>query len=92
MMEIKEAVRSVLGEEARVFIFGSRADLSKKGGDIDILVKVSRSFSEEERFNARKRIFVELCKRFGERKIDLLVVDEPRNPVERIALEEGVEI
>ena len=92
MMEIKEAVRSVLGEEARVFIFGSRADLSKKGGDIDILVKVPRSFSAEERFNARKRIFVELCKRLGERKIDLLVVDEPRNPVERIALEEGVEI
>ena len=90
--DIKDAVRKVLGDEARVFVFGSRADLSRRGGDIDILVKVSRSFSPEERFDAKKRMFVELCKRLGERNIDLLVTDEPESPVEKIAMEEGVEI
>ncbi len=36
--DIKEAVKKVLGGRAKIFIFGSRADLSKKGVDIDILV------------------------------------------------------
>ncbi len=90
--DIKDAVRRVLGDDAKVFIFGSRADPSRRGGDIDVLVKVSRSISAEERFDVKKRLFVEMCKRLGERKIDLLVSGEPESPVEKIAMEEGVEI
>jgi len=89
---IKEAVREVAGEGARVFVFGSRADLSKKGGDIDLLVRVLHPLSDDERFEMKRRVFVELCKRLGERKIDLLVTDEPRSPIEKIAMKEGVEI
>jgi predicted nucleotidyltransferase len=89
---IKDAVRTVVGEDARIFVFGSRTDLSKKGGDIDLLVKVSRMLSDDERFEMKRRVFVELCKRLGERKIDLLVTDEPRSSIERVAMEEGVEI
>ena len=86
---IRDAVREISGEKARVFIFGSRTDLSKKGGDIDILV-VSPGVSAKERFEIKKSIMVNLYRRFGERKIDLLVVDKPKTLLSRWLLRLGL--
>jgi len=80
----------VLGERARIFIFGSRADLSKKGGDI--LVLSDREMTEEKKFQAKLDISVELYKRLGERKIDLIVTDRIEKEIEKTAVREGVEI
>ncbi|MDQ7038430.1 MAG: nucleotidyltransferase domain-containing protein [Aquificota bacterium] len=74
--DIKEAVRKVLGKNAKVYLFGSRTDLRKRGGDIDLLVLTDREMTEEQKFRAKMDISVELLKRLGERK----------------ALEEGVEL
>ncbi|NPA14048.1 MAG: nucleotidyltransferase domain-containing protein [Aquificae bacterium] len=58
---------------AEIILFGSRADPSKKGGDIDLLV-ISRKIGYQQ----RRKIRVELLKKLGERKIDLLVVKDPK--------------
>ena len=50
--------------------------MGKKGGDIDLLV-VSKKIGYRE----RRRIRVELLKRLGDRKIDLLVVGDPKETV-----------
>ncbi len=89
---IKEAVHKVLGSNVRVIIFGSRADLSRKGGDIDILVLSQKPLSEKEKFSAKLDIMVELYKRLGERKIDLIVTDKIEKEIEKEALRTGVEI
>lgn len=89
---IRDAVREVLGSSARIFIFGSRTDLSKKGGDIDIFVLYPQKLSEEEKVKAEIEIMKELYKRLGERKIDLIVSSSVESNIEKIAYETGVEI
>ncbi len=74
--------------DAKIIIFGSRADLSKRGGDIDILV-VSKKID----YNVRRKIRVELLLKLGDRKIDIIVTDNPEeSEFTKLAYKYGVEI
>ena len=64
VLTIKKAITE-FDPEAEIFIFGSRADLSKKGGDIDILV-----LSDRIGWRERRKIRIALIKELGDRKID----------------------
>lgn len=66
---IKDLVKEIFGENSKVYIFGSRADFSKKGGDIDIFIETDKktSLQEELRFLAQLEI------KGIERKVDLIV-------------------
>ena len=86
---IKSSVRS-FDSQAEIYIFGSRTKPDRKGGDIDILV-VSDIIGWKE----RRKIRVELIKRLGDRKIDLLVArrkEIKENPFFQLAIAEGVKI
>ena len=63
-----EAIR-VFGENVAVFLFGSRVDDSKKGGDIDLFIR-----TQIKRSCSRKRcVFLARLKRqVGEQKIDVV--------------------
>ena len=39
---IRDAASSTFGDKAAVWLFGSRVDDAKKGGDIDVLVRPAR--------------------------------------------------
>ena len=54
-----------------IYLFGSRTNLSVKGGDIDLLLLVPRNWDSQRRFEVK--LLKEIYKRLGERKIDLLV-------------------
>ncbi len=88
VLTIKKAITE-FDPEAEIFIFGSRADLSKKGGDIDILV-----LSDRIGWRERRKIRIALIKELGDRKIDLIVSqkDEIEEPIVKLALEEGVKV
>ncbi len=64
---LKNAVQ-ILDENAQVFLFGSRVDDNKKGGDIDILI-----FSKNLTKHALRKIKHQFCDQFGEQKIDLVL-------------------
>ena len=70
---IKSAVTSVIGEESRVWLFGSRVDDAKRGGDIDLLIETDRVVPS--RISALCRIEGALAARLGDRKIDVLLKD-----------------
>jgi len=53
-----------------VRIFGSRADLSKRGGDIDIYIKTNNS---KGILKSKLSFLRDFQKYFGEQKIDLIV-------------------
>ncbi|WP_457622335.1 nucleotidyltransferase domain-containing protein [Persephonella sp.] len=68
---IKDAVKKY-DPDAKIIIFGSRTDLTKKGEDIDILV-----VSDKIDYRKRRKIRVDLLLKLGERKIDLIITDNP---------------
>ncbi len=85
---IKEVI-SEFDKDAEIYIFGSRVDLGKKGGDIDILV-----LSDRIDWKKRRKIKVSLIEKLGDRKIDLIVArkGEKDNPLVELAIEEGVRV
>ncbi len=66
---IKKAVEQ-LDAAAEVYLFGSRADAAKRGGDIDLLI-VSANIVRRDLYKIRWAFF----ERFGEQKIDIVLDD-----------------
>jgi predicted nucleotidyltransferase len=85
---IIEAVKNA-DPDARVWLFGSRTDDSKKGGDIDIAI-----FSEKINKDVMQGIQVRrfICDRIGEQKIDIITTKDGKEAIFRLAMAEGIEI
>ncbi|MFA6408902.1 MAG: nucleotidyltransferase domain-containing protein [Gammaproteobacteria bacterium] len=85
---IKKSVKKFL-PNAKVYLFGSRIDDKKRGGDIDILVLGSKTLTLQEKTEIR----VEFWKNFGEQKLDIVdfTFDDP-SPFKELVLMEAVEI
>ena len=86
--EIQNLKTSVLSFDpnAKLYLFGSRADDSKKGGDIDILI-ISKVITKKEIRTIKFNFFDE----FGEQKLDILV-DEGNfeNPFIKMIFREAI--
>jgi predicted nucleotidyltransferase len=70
---IRDCVDEVFGPDTPVWLFGSRADDRQRGGDIDLFLETS--LNAEERLRRRFRLLVQLQRRLGEQKIDLVLAD-----------------
>ena len=88
--EIKRTAYEVFGKEIKIYIFGSRVILEKRGGDIDILIKTSRKISVDEKLTFLARLEL----RGISRKVDLLIIspDVELKGIYQEALRTGVEI
>jgi predicted nucleotidyltransferase len=93
-MRITESEKNVIVEavkntdpDARVWLFGSRTDDSKKGGDIDIAI-----FSEKINKDVMQEIAVRrfICSRIGEQKIDIVTTRDGKEAIFRLAMAEGI--
>lgn len=73
--------------EARVILFGSRADDRAKGGDIDLLV-ISERIGLHQEWEIRR----DILDRIGWQKLDLIVrrAAQLDSPIAGIAIETGV--
>lgn len=72
---------------AQIYLFGSRVDDDKRGGDIDLLL-LSHSLGYKE----KRAIRMELHRLLGEQKIDIVIAADDRKPFIQIALEEGIRL
>jgi uncharacterized protein len=83
----KEIIKKTIlafDEESKVYLFGSRVDDTKKGGDIDLLI-----FSSKISYEDIRKIKGLLWEKIGEQKIDIVLADEA-DPFVKIALREGI--
>ena len=76
---IRHLVRQHFGDKANVYLFGSRVDDAKRGGDIDLYVDIAETLDDKSdaviRFNAT------LQAALGEQRIDVIVRDGATRPL-----------
>ena len=64
-----------MDKNAKVYLFGSRVDDSKKGGDIDLIIS-SDKITKDDIYKIKSIMFNKL----DEQKIDILITDKNIQP------------
>src|SRR5208283_155472 len=86
---IKLYVKKHFGSNADVYIFGSRVNNNKKGGDIDLYLTTDIPSSDIVR--RKISLLVDMEKAIGEQKIDIVINNHTKQkPIYEIAEKEGV--
>lgn len=86
---IKNAATEVFGKDVKVILFGSRTDIDKKGGDIDLYIITNQKddlFKKELSFRTKLQLLL------GEQKIDVIIQTDITRDIEQSALKNGVEL
>ena len=79
---------SSLSKEAKLYLFGSRVDDEKKGGDIDLLV-VSKQLNKKD----LRLLRIEFFKVFGEQKLDIVLDNGSfSNPFTKLIFPKAIEL
>jgi len=77
---IKTLTACFFGETSRVFLFGSRVDDSKKGGDIDLYIEVE---DKHHLFERKIKFLARLKRAIGDQKIDLVFNEDSSRRIEQ---------
>ena len=90
--QIKQTVTAMVDGPVEIYVFGSRVDDARRGGDIDIMVKTPVEVAEPAMLMAR--ISARLHILFGGIKVDVLLHAPSLliQPIHRVALREGVKL
>jgi len=82
------------GANTHIWLFGSRTDDSKKGGDIDLLIEPGLH-DPTAIINAKLALLRDLHQTLGEQKIDIVIRRTDSNhelPIHRIAYTTGIQL
>lgn len=92
LQTIRETAAELIGADARIWLFGSRANDQLKGGDIDLLVEVDRIVAD--RVLLATRLAARLERRFQGLPVDVVLRDQAAmaQPIHEIARRTGVRL
>ena len=95
---IRQAATVAFGQGTSVWLFGSRVDDAKKGGDIDLLVcpkerTAADAAVPQQTFMRKIKMLTLLEGQLGERKVDV-VVEHPQDqrPIVEVAHNTGIKL
>lgn len=77
-------------KEAKVYLFGSRVDDNKKGGDIDLYIVPRQIESAQQQYDKKIKFLVSLQLAIGEQKVDVILAKDKNRPIEIEAMRTGV--
>ena len=83
---IKQSACEVFGAKTQVFLFGSRTDYSKKGGDIDLYIKAETGKDLKHKIN----YLLMLEQKIGEQKIDIVFAEDQSRAIKQQAILHGI--
>jgi len=76
-------------KSGKIYLFGSRVDNNQRGGDIDLYIQTDNI----ENLGAKKIDFlVELKRKIGEQKIDIIISRDINRPIEQEAISKGIKL
>jgi len=85
---IKTAALHNFGEDVKVYLFGSRVNDAKKGGDIDLYIETQVT---EDLLKRKLSMLAMLHRVLGEQKIDIVIKRAgSKRYIDKIAKNEGV--
>lgn len=90
---IAEAAHQVFAPGTTIFLFGSRVDDNKRGGDIDLLIEIPRPMAPAEMIERRNRFVSHLYRALEEQRIDIVITAHDQNdprPVVSAAKQTGI--
>ncbi|MDP2230733.1 nucleotidyltransferase domain-containing protein [Methylotenera sp.] len=74
-------------EKGELYLFGSRVDDTRKGGDIDLYVVTD----QQNRLGEKRIDFLAQIKhKIGDQRIDLVIDRGTNRPIDKIATSEGI--
>jgi len=87
---IRATVTRLMGQDAVVRLFGSRARTDERGGDIDLLIETKQPLPN--RVESACRLVGDLQVQLGDQKIDVIIVDPAtrEQSIHQIARQTGV--
>jgi predicted nucleotidyltransferase len=83
---IKQSAQEVFGSGVDVFLFGSRVDDDKRGGDIDLYIKTQTNNDLTHKI----QFLIALEQKIGEQKIDVILAMDKNRLIEQQAMNTGV--
>lgn len=86
-VQVIKDVINYMDSNSQIYLFGSRTDDAKKGGDIDLLI-----LSERLNQSHASVIKYKMCEILGDQKIDVVIEKDDSKPFTRIALKEGIRL
>ncbi len=85
---IKSSFNKVFGA-GHIYLFGSRVDDDKKGGDIDLYLDPD---DKNNLYQKKIKFLVDVELAMGEQKIDVIIAENPERYIEREALKKGIKL
>ncbi len=88
-LEKKSIVKAIkaFDQEAKIYLFGSRVDDNRRGGDIDLLI-VTDKLTFDDKLSIKKKIFCEI----EDQKIDIIISRNESEPFVRKIFDQGAQL
>jgi len=77
---------------AEVYLFGSRVDDNKKGGDVDLYIIPEHANSAQELYERKIKFLVALQLAIGEQHVDVVLSKDRNRPIEKEAIRTGIKL
>jgi len=89
---IRRLAAELAGGSARVWLFGSRARATERGGDVDLLLDLNEAVAEPDQLAAR--LAASVSRTMHGRKVDVLIKAPNllHLPIHSIALSQGIQL
>ncbi|SFP06632.1 nucleotidyltransferase family protein [Hydrogenimonas thermophila] len=77
-------------QKGKVYLFGSRVDENKKGGDIDLYIDLGDNVDLKEVMKMKQDFKLDIYDKIGEQKIDIVISKDKQSSIVQEALKKGI--